>query len=83
MHHWQDIVFTIGSLAFTAALWPSIRSKDKPALHTSLMTAGVLFIFAITYLSLSLYFSTIATVLTAIAWAILAIQKYRQPQEKD
>ncbi|MEO8785019.1 MAG: hypothetical protein ABI221_01715 [Candidatus Saccharimonadales bacterium] len=80
MHHWQDIVFTIGSLVFTVALWPSIRSKHKPALHTSVITASVLFVFAITYLSLSLYFSAFATLLTTIAWTVLAVQKYRQPK---
>jgi hypothetical protein len=78
MQHWQDLVFTVGSLVFTVALWPSIRSKHKPALHTSVLTAFVLFLFAITYLSLSLYFSAATTLLTASAWAILAVQKFRQ-----
>lgn len=51
---WQDWVFAIGSLIFAAALIPSVRGQDKPALSTSLTTGSVLIIFALTYLTLSL-----------------------------
>lgn len=78
MHHWQDLVFTIGSLIFTAALWPSIISKHKPALSTSLLTGVVLVIFAFTYASLSLWFSVFATLINAGCWLTLAIQKFGQ-----
>lgn len=76
---WQDFVFTAGSLIFAVALWPSVRSIHKPALASSIMTATVLFLFAITYTTLGLTFSAITTMVTASMWTTLAIQKYRTP----
>lgn len=80
-HHWQDIVIAIGSLVFAAALIPSVVSKDKPALWTSLMTGTVLIVFTATYASLDLWYATATTALTAVLWLVLAAQKLtrRQP----
>jgi hypothetical protein len=74
---WQDLVLTIGSLIFAFALIPSVLSKDKPALTTSVTTGVVLFIFAFVYVTLSLWFSAVTTAFTGIVWSILAIQKIR------
>lgn len=74
---WQDYIFTIGSFVFIIALIPSILSKDKPAIASSISTALVLTIFSFTYFSLSLWLTTITTAGTAMAWHILAFQKYR------
>jgi hypothetical protein len=76
MHHWQDGVLALGALMFAIALIPSVTSKDKPALWTSILTCTVLIVFAITYASLSLWFATITTSLTALLWGVLIIQKY-------
>jgi len=76
--HWQDLVFSIGSWIFIIALIPTIRGKQKPEFSTSLVTAIILFIFAITYLTLGLLISAISTVGTSTGWFILAYQKYRQ-----
>lgn len=73
---WQDWVITLGSLVFVFALIPSVLSKDKPALSTSLMTGTVLVIFALTYLTLSLWTGAATTFLTGVLWFTLAIQKY-------
>jgi hypothetical protein len=75
---WQDIIFTLGSIVFAVALLPSIRGKDKPHPATSLMTGGVLFIFALTYLSLELWFSASATMVTSTMWITLLIQEKRK-----
>jgi hypothetical protein len=75
---WQDIVFTIGNIVFIVALVPSIMGKAKPALSTSLMTGTFMAIFALTYITLGLWFSSIATFCGAAAWLVLAAQKYRQ-----
>ena len=72
---WQDWVITLGSLIFVLALFPSVLGKDKPALSTSLMTGTVLVIFALVYLTLSLWTSAVTTFLTGTLWFILAIQK--------
>jgi uncharacterized membrane protein len=78
MHEWQDIVIAVGSLVFAIALVPSVLSHHKPALWTSTVTGTVLVLFAVTYASLSLWYATLTTSLTAIMWIILAIQKVLQ-----
>lgn len=72
---WQDIVFTVGNLIFAAALFPSIISKDKPSLYTSVPTGIVLFSFFIAFYTLSLTYSAILTLINSILWSILAVQK--------
>ena len=75
MHTWQDIVLAIGSLVLAGALIPSIASKDKPALWTSVVTGTVLAVFTVVYGSLSLWYATITTGITTLLWAALALQK--------
>jgi hypothetical protein len=81
MHHWQDFVFSLGSIIFVIALFPSVKSKDKPALSTSLTTGSVLAIFALTYLTLQLWFSSFTTLLTSLEWFLLGVQKYTQDRK--
>lgn len=73
---WQDLVFSTGSFLFVIALLPSIFSKDKPPITTSIMTGSVLIIFAAAYTTLSLWLSASITLLTGILWLTLAGQKY-------
>lgn len=73
---WQDVVLTAGSIIFIIALVPSVLSKDKPALTTSLMTGSVLAVFAIVYATLSLWLATVTVASTSLTWFILAYQKY-------
>ena len=72
---WQDIVLSAGSWLFAIALIPSVLSKDKPALSSSLMTGGVLLVFAVTYMTLSLWSASVSTLLVSGMWLTLAIQK--------
>ena len=74
---WQDIVLSVGSWIFTVALIPSVVSKDKPALASSLMTGIVLAVYAIVYMTLALWTAAASTILVAGMWFTLAIQKYR------
>lgn len=78
MHTWQDIVLAVGSLIFAIALIPSVISEHKPALSTSILTAAVLAVFTATYATLSLWYATTTTGLTAIIWGVLAFQKIFQ-----
>lgn len=78
---WQDWVFSIGSWIFVASLIPTIRGKQKPELSTSAISTVVLAIFSLSYLSLSLTLSALATLATTICWAILAYQRYTQPKK--
>jgi len=79
---WQDIVLSVGSWIFTIALIPSVLSKDKPALSSSVMTASVLTIYVVVYITLSLSMSAASTALVAAMWYTLAIQKYVQGRTK-
>ncbi len=76
--HWQDIVLTLGSIVFIIALLPSVLSKNKPAVSTSLSTGIVLAIFAGVYVSLALWFTATTTGVTSAVWLVLAFQKYRE-----
>jgi len=73
---WQDMVLMVGNIIFVISLFPSILTKNKPSIWTSILSAVVLYIFVITYISLSLWGSAIATLIVSILWTILAIQKY-------
>lgn len=78
MHHLQDFILTVGTLAFIVALIPTIRSSAKPALSTSLLTLGVLLIFSAVYASLGLWFSAATAIANGACWLILAVQKLQQ-----
>ena len=75
---WQDIVLTIGQVLFIIALIPSLRSPDKPAIMTSVMTATILFVFSVVDLTLSLTFTSVVVFITGILWAILALQQWKR-----
>lgn len=75
---WQDILLMVGGFIFSLALIPSILSKDKPAISTSLMTGVILLVYAFTYFTLNLWLATIAVTLTGVLWLVLAAQKVRE-----
>ena len=75
--HWQDVVLTIGQVIFIIALFPSILSKDKPALQTSMLTSAVAFSIAVVYLTLSIPFAAISAALNGTLWLVLVAQKWR------
>ncbi len=74
---WQDYILAVGAFLFSLALIPTIRSKQKPALTTSVLTSAVLWVFAITYATLELWLATVAQILGAGLWGFLAVQTVR------
>lgn len=66
-----------GDIGFSIALVPSLVSKNKPSRWTCLMTALILTAFIPAVLTLKLYFAAGATILCALLWYILLIQKRR------
>ena len=74
----QDIIISVGMWIFFIALIPSIKSKDKPTLWTSIPTCMVLIVYAFTFATMELWLSVASNILTASAWLTLAIQKYMQ-----
>jgi small-conductance mechanosensitive channel len=74
---WQDIVISIAQTGFIIALLPSIRSKQKPVLFTSISYTVLICAICIALLSLHLWFSTLTAFAGAIEWAILAVQRIK------
>ncbi len=75
--HWQDVVLTIGQVIFIVALFPSVFSKDKPALQTSIVSSAAAFSIAIVYVTLSIPFAASSAALNGALWFVLAVQKWR------
>ncbi len=80
---WQDIVLSVGSWIFIAALFPSLLGKDKPPISTSVLTGGVLLVYTLVYFSLHLWLSMASTGVLAVAWLALGVQKYLSTQPKS
>lgn len=80
---WQDYVITFGTILFIVALIPSVLSKDKPALSTSILTGSVLGTFVIVYFSLGLTFAAFTNAMTSFLWFVLAFQKYQVEYTKQ
>jgi hypothetical protein len=73
--NWQDTAFSVGQLAFTLALLPSIYSNQKPDRMTCFVTASFLFLFGGSYMSLGLLWSAASANVCALAWSYLFFQK--------
>lgn len=76
---WQSIVLALGQILFIVALLPSILTKDKPEIWTSVLTGTVALSIAVTYLTLHIELASAMAFLNFVAWGVLAIQKLRQP----
>jgi hypothetical protein len=74
---WQDLVLAVSQLCFTIALLPTLLSKDKPALTTSLMNGTILLVVALTLSTLALWFAAVTSLTTCVLWFVLAVQKRR------
>ncbi len=75
---WQDWVISIIQWGFIFTILPTVfDSAQKPALLTSLASAGGLFFFAATYATLDLWSSTISSLILGSEWAFLAYQRWR------
>ena len=65
---WQDAIFSIGTMAFAAALIPAIRAKLYPPPSTCFVTGVFLLLFAITNATLGLWFAAAFSVVSALLW---------------
>lgn len=77
---WQDLLFAVGSIVFAIALVPSIRSADKPALSTSLLTGGVLATYVVAFATLNLWYAAATDAVCVAAWFVLAWQVWSSPR---
>ena len=77
---WQDFVISIVGVVLTIALVPQAyngfkQKKGFVTIATSLPTFISLYVMAITYYTLNLYYSAFVTVTGGILWTILFIQR--------
>lgn len=80
---WQDVVISIANLASAVALWPSIRSADKPATKTAAITSAATFVTAISLLSLELWVSGALMGCLCSMWTILLVQGVRRDRAES
>jgi hypothetical protein len=71
---WQDWVFFLGGFVLLAGLLPTVRGPDKPALTTSLMSAFLVTVFAVTMATLGLWLSALSNASVALVWSLIAAQ---------
>ncbi len=72
---WQDAVLAVGLVILNAALVPTVFSKAKPPLFTSLTTGTILIIFSVSMLTLHLWFTAVMQAGNALLWLTLAAQR--------
>lgn len=75
---WQDHAIAVIQLWFSFALWPAIKSDDKPAASSSLQTGGFLYVLALVMLTLGLWWSAFTGALCASHWMVLLWQVKRR-----
>jgi hypothetical protein len=74
---WQDVVIGIGSVSFSLALLPAIWRRQPPPVITCALTTFWLWVYAVVFITLSLWFSAITGSVTALCWTILLYQASR------
>jgi len=77
---WQDIVISIANLMFTYSLIHQVyhgfkKKKGFLTLTASGLTSLGLFALSIAFFTLSLYLSTIISVINALLWLVLFVQR--------
>lgn len=75
---WQELVLTLGQIIFIVALLPSVFTKDKPEIWTSILTGMVAYSIAVTYTTLHMPLAAVSAGMNGVFWTILAVQKYHQ-----
>lgn len=80
---WQDFIFLLGGFAFALLLVPTLRDKSSSVpVTTSGLTGTILLMYAFTFLTLDLFLSAFANLLTAAAWFAIAIWRRPDPETK-
>lgn len=74
---WQDIGIMIIQWAALIALLPTVWSKDKPPLFTSIFTGGLMIALSLIFYTLHFWSSTISSLSVGVLWLIIGVQKYR------
>ncbi|MFH1802206.1 MAG: hypothetical protein ABH864_02015 [archaeon] len=76
---WQDVVIAIVNILFSYALLPQVyegfkKKKGVVVFQTGLITTAGLYVMAVMFFTLGLYFSSILAVVTGTFWLMLLMQ---------
>lgn len=70
---WQEAIFTVGSIAFSIALIPTLKSKQSLVPRSSsLLTATFLSLYVVCFYTLGMYYSASTGAITATMWWLIA-----------
>ena len=77
---WQDILISTMNVVFAWALVPQIyksyqQKRSGVSLLTSSQTVGALWVIAICYVTLGLYFSAILISISGLLWFVIMVQR--------
>jgi len=75
---WQDWVLSFATMMLGMSLIPTIRSDDKPALSTSILTTVFVFVIGTTMVTMELWLSAAMNYLIVLGWGTITLQKLRQ-----
>mgnify|MGYP000335403361 CR=1 FL=1 len=72
---WQDYVVSIAQIMLVIGIVPIVFSDEKPPLSSSSTTSTALLIMGFSFMTLGLVLSTIFTLVCAVLWVTLFVQK--------
>ena len=81
INHWQDIVFSLGSIVFGIALIPAIVEKQYPPISTCIMTSIMIIMYSLADITLDLWFSAIAGIISATIWIMMGIKQIKKKEK--
>lgn len=74
---WQDFVILVGQLTLFVTLFPTIVSRARVPLLTSVPAFVVLSGFALTFATIGLLGSAATSVMNAAAWLAIAVNRIK------
>ena len=75
VEHWQDLVFTFGTVVFTIALIPALRQKRYPPKSTCFLTGSMLILYIVTDVTLELWLTALTTSVSAMIWIYMGVKQ--------
>ena len=71
---WQDLVLAAGGFVIAAGIIPTILSRVKPALFTTLTIVLVLGVSGVAFATLGLWLTAIGVALQFVLWSVVLVQ---------
>ena len=78
---WQDLVFAVGGIILGVALIPMILENKRMLFcntpyRSSIITAIIMYVYSFTYSTMGMVLTPVTTLIVAISWTIIAIQRW-------